>query len=437
MNSTDSLSQVGYSPDVEARRLLNGLELEQLPQSLRGLHHLSKFAMDAKPPEKWVTTALNSNSRELIKVDENSRWRLRVNDDAIDRCEKGVPICLEKLTKLKKQSKWMARRVHAELPPGLISTNSELNQSLLHEMLSNTEQTSWLKNKQGLYRSDPSALFEINTPLAVLVSYAKKVHRNNILYRIKVCSDGRHRTFPNPFGTKTGRERPKGNSYVYLSKEQRKIIEPPQDSVIAVLDYCQQEPAILCALSGIDSLLGVYENGDLYDYLYQTGNWTNLTREEFKILVISYLYGIQDESISKKWDVDWHTASQWRKELDHFFSPANKWMDAYSRQAFSRGWVSSMDWRMRVTNLTKPLSLRNWPIQAYGADILRRVCIDLADEKISVIGCLHDAVMIEIPIKDYKQTRARAQIVMGNASAKVLSGFRLKTSIDAMYWPAT
>lgn len=388
-------------------------------------------------PQKWLTNELDCNSKKLIRIDDTSRWRSRVFDDARDRYKKGIPISIEKLTKLKKQSKWMAQRVYRELPRGLISNNSELNQSLLHGILSKTEQTSWLKNKQGLYRSDPSALFEINTPLAVLVYYAKKVHRNNILYRLKVCSDGRHRTFSKPLGTKAGRERLKVDSYAYLFKEQRKIIEPPQGSVIAVLNYCQQEVAILCALSGIDSLLSAYENGDLYDYIYQTGNWTNLSREEFKILVIAYLYGIQDEIISKKWDVDWHTTPQWRKELDHFFSPANKWMDAYIRQAFSHGWVNSMDCRMRVTNLTKPLSLRNWPIQAYGGDILRRACIDLADEKISVIGCLNDAIMIEIPIKNYKKTRTRAQIVMGNASAKVLSGFRLKTSIDAMYWPAT
>lgn len=425
---------LGLCSAMEARYLTCGYEPEQLPHELRELLRLSNLSITAKLPPDSLLKAINLRIKKQKNTVDNY-FQQAVIDDAVRRYRRGVKVSRSKFKSLKNQHSAMVAKLNEELPEGLISKSCEVDQVSLHQTLSPKAKKNWLKDNDGNYKLDSATLLNIDNPLASLILDAKSNHRLNIVNYLSVDEDGRHRSWANPGGTKTGRELPKGSSYVYWPFNVQSIIEAAEGFVVVKLDFAQQEPAILAAMSGSEVLTQAYENGDLYDYIFSNGSWDHLSRKQFKTLTISYLYGIQNSGISKKWHVDLDKANQWRLELDKPFNQALSWMNANSRKAYCQGSISSMDWRMRITNSTKPLTVRNWPIQAAGADILRRSCLKLAGHNINVIGCLHDAVMIEIPLNTYAQTIKTAQKLMADASADVLSGFRLKTSIEAMYWP--
>lgn len=425
---------LGLCSVVVARLMTCGYEPEQLPHELCELQHLSSLALTVKLPPNWLLKAIHLQVKKQSNT-EDSHFQHPVISDALRRYRRGVGISRLKLELLKNEHAEVIAKLNEDLPEGLISKSCEVDPELLHQTLSPRARNTWPKDGGGKYKLDSATLRDVDSPFASLILEAKSNHRLNIVNYLTVDEDDRHRSWANPLGTKTGRELAKGGSYVYWPHKAQSIIEAPEGFVVVKLDFAQQEPAIIAALSGSEVLKQAYKSGDLYDYLFSNGSWGSLTRKQFKILTIAYLYGVQNTGISNKWSVDIDKANQWRLELDKPFEQALKWMNANSRKAYSQGYVRSMDWRMGITNLTKPLTVRNWPIQAAGADILRRSCLKLAAHNINVIGCLHDAVMIEIPIVKYEKTINIAQRLMADASADVLSGFRLKTSIEAMYWP--
>jgi hypothetical protein len=430
INNDDLL--LGLCSAVGARALTCGYNPEQLSYDYRQLQYLTELTLTTALPPNWLLKALHFRVKKLGITNDNDCQQL-VLSDALRRYRQGVGVSRLKLEQLKNKHSEMATNLEEELPTGLMSKSCEVDQNILHKLLSPLQQSTWPKGTDGKYKLDTTTLLEMDTPLSSLILEAKGNHKINIVNYLNVDEDARHRSWANPYGTKTGRERPKGGSFVFWSKAVQAIIKAPEGYVVAKLDFDQQEPAILAALSGSERLIEAYLKGDLYEFIYSNGLWGGLSRKQFKTLIIAYLYGIQDIGISKKWNVELDKAKEWRLELDLVFMQAQQWMNASSRKAYCQGFINSMDWRMRITNSTNPLTVKNWPIQASGADILRRSCLKLANHQINVIGCLHDAVMIEIPILNHAQTINTAQKLMADASADVLSGFRLKTSIEAIY----
>jgi hypothetical protein len=66
-------------------------------------------------------------------------------------------------------------------------------------------------------------------------------------------------------------------------------------------------------------------------------------------------------------------------------------------------------------------SIRNWPIQATGADILRIACILAARHGIKIVAPVHDAVLIEAPIERIEADVARMREIMRRASRVVFN----------------
>ena len=67
-------------------------------------------------------------------------------------------------------------------------------------------------------------------------------------------------------------------------------------------------------------------------------------------------------------------------------------------------------------------SLMTWPIQAHGAEILRKALIDLTDANFEVCALVHDAVLIQIPIPEYSERLKEAKQIMVDASVAVVGG---------------
>jgi DNA polymerase-1 len=88
---------------------------------------------------------------------------------------------------------------------------------------------------------------------------------------------------------------------------------------------------------------------------------------------------------------------------------------------------TSFDWRMRCPPGTNPRTIRNFPIQSSGSEILHTACILAERRKIRLVASVHDALMAEGPTGTIEETSAALDRVMRDASAIVLKGYRLGT----------
>ena len=121
-----------------------------------------------------------------------------------------------------------------------------------------------------------------------------------------------------------------------------------------------------------------------------------------------------------------------RKAFPRFWS----WSDGIETHALlHRELVSTFGWRLAVGADANPRSLRNFPMQANGAEMLRLACCLATENGISVCAPNHDALLIEAPIYEIDHAVARAQQFMAEASVTVLDGFELRTDVRIIRAP--
>ncbi len=107
-----------------------------------------------------------------------------------------------------------------------------------------------------------------------------------------------------------------------------------------------------------------------------------------------------------------------------------QWSDDWVQHALQTGMMrTAMGWtcRIGITEFNER-SIRNWPIQASGADILRIACIMAARHGIKLLAPVHDAVLIEAPIERIEADVALMQEIMRRASRIVLNADRQRHS---------
>src|SRR5262249_21446194 len=81
-------------------------------------------------------------------------------------------------------------------------------------------------------------------------------------------------------------------------------------------------------------------------------------------------------------------------------------------------------------------SLRNFPMQANGAEMMRLACCLATERGIVVCAPVHDALLVEGPADGIEEVVARTQDAMREASELVLPGFPLRTDAKVVRYPA-
>lgn len=266
------------------------------------------------------------------------------------------------------------------------------------------------------------------------VSQAKSLHAEVLLQNEGNISNEAVLPFSTrvvPFGAKTGRDTHKGPTINSFSKRLWPfVLAPPDGSCYVLLDYEQQEPAIVAMKSGAEKILRIYQAGDLYEALNAHVTDGKLNRKEFKELFMQSFYGSRAKAISQSMNLDEALVLRWVLKLKQAIAPLNYWLDMQLFRAKRKGEVRSMDWRMTVTKECSDLSLRNWPVQASGADIMRRACFNLDKVGIPLLLTNHDSFLIRLENKDYDHQLSLALTALGDASAEVLGGFTLKSKVE-------
>jgi DNA polymerase-1 len=100
---------------------------------------------------------------------------------------------------------------------------------------------------------------------------------------------------------------------------------------------------------------------------------------------------------------------QHREEFQVFW----RWSDAALDCAMLTGRLDTVfGWHVHVGINANPRSLRNFPMQANGAEMLRLACCLGVEAGIEVCAPVHDAVLIAAPLERLDQDIARMQDVM-------------------------
>jgi hypothetical protein len=92
-------------------------------------------------------------------------------------------------------------------------------------------------------------------------------------------------------------------------------------------------------------------------------------------------------------------------------------------------------WQVQVPAASNERSLRNFPMQANGAEMLRLACCLATENGIEVCAPVHDAVLIGSPLDRLEADVAAMQAAMREASRIVLGGFELSTEAAIVRHP--
>jgi len=266
------------------------------------------------------------------------------------------------------------------------------------------------------------------------------------LSNITVGDDGRNRCLLSPFASKTGRNQPSNSRFIFgPSVWLRGLIKPQEGFCLVYIDYSQQEFGIAAALSGDEKMMEAYRSGDPYlAFAIQAGavpqgatkKSHKAEREQFKACVLAVQYGMGEISLAQRINQPVARARQLLSLHRQTYRTFWAWSDATQDEAILNGKLwTTFGWEIRVKGQVNARSLRNFPMQGNGAEMLRIACMFLTEAGIRVCAPVHDAVLIELPLAGLDEGIVKAQGLVRQASRAVLGDFELGSDAKIICYP--
>ena len=263
---------------------------------------------------------------------------------------------------------------------------------------------------------------------------------------LAIGRDGRNRTPVLPFVGSTGRNQPSAKHWVMETAAWvRHLIKPKSGAGLALIDWEQQEFGIAAALSGDTGMQRAYTSGDPYLALAiasgaappeATAATHPQIRERYKVASLGIQYGIGAVRLAGLLGLREVDAKEMLRLHKAAFPRFWSWSDdVEARAMLYREQHSAFGWRRAIGPDAKSGSLRNFPMQANGAEMLRLACCLVTEAGITLCAPNHDALLIEAPLRDLDDAVATTQRLMAEASADALDGFGLTTSVRAVRAP--
>jgi len=280
------------------------------------------------------------------------------------------------------------------------------------------------------------------SPLRELRSSLSDLRLNDLA----VGADGRNRTLLSAFRSRTGRNQPSNTKFIFgPSVWLRGLIKPPPGHAVAYVDWSQQEIGIAAALSGDQALQAAYQSGDCYlAFAKQAGavphdaiKATHGTqRELFKQCMLAVQYGMEWQSLALRTAQPGIVARDLLRAHRQTYRRFWEWSDAAVDQAMLVGVIHTVfGWPIRIGERSNPRSLRNFPMQANAAEMLRVACCLATEHGVEVCAPVHDAVLVCAPLEQIEDDIAAMRAAMAVASRSVLAGFELNTDVKVTRWP--
>ena len=263
---------------------------------------------------------------------------------------------------------------------------------------------------------------------------------------LAVGKDGRNRCMLSAFRAKTGRNQPSTSEFIFgPSAWLRGLIKPGPGCGIAYIDWSQQEFGIAAALSKDPRMMEAYESGDPYlAFARQAGavppDGTKKThpneRALYKACVLAVQYGMGAKSLAGRIGQAEIVARDLLNLHRQTYKVFWAWSNGCRDYAMLHGKLWTVfGWELHTGVDPNPRSIRNFPMQANGAEMLRLACCFVTEAGISVCAPVHDAILVEAPLEELDQTIAETQNLMAQASATLLNGFSLRSDVDVVRYP--
>lgn len=283
--------------------------------------------------------------------------------------------------------------------------------------------------------------FPIVSPLHQAREILSKLRLNSL-----EVHNGRNRCLLSPFRSTTGRNQPSNSKFIFgLSAWARGLICPTEGRAIAYIDWSQQEFGIAAKLSNDENMMAAYKSGDPYmAFAIQAGaapeGATKKThgniRKLYKECILAVQYSMGEQSLAEKINSSISEARALLELHKKTYKTFWKWSDSTLDFAkINKYFTTVYGWKIQIKADANPRSVRNFPMQATGAEILRAALIMLDKEGIQVCAPIHDAILIEAPIDIIEEEVKRAQEIMKKTTSVILDGFELNSDVSIYKFP--
>jgi DNA polymerase family A len=360
----------------------------------------------------------------------------------------GVPIDVELLDRLRNRWQQIEQALIARIDAqydvyeGTTFRNSRFDRWLAeHGILWPRYANGELMLKDKVFRDMAKVHPELN-PLRELRYTLSKLRLNDLT----VGQDGFNRCMLSPFGTRSSRNSPSNSKFIFgPSVWLRGLIKPPIGFGLAYIDWVGQEFGVAAALSDDRAMKAAYQSGDIYLEFAKAAKAVpaDATREThknerdlYKQCVLGVGYGMEEHSLALRLDRHLLIARSLLRHHHEIFWRFWKWSDNRVRRAmFTNVTCTVFGWEYHVTPNPKVRSIRNFPMQANAAEIMRlAICLGI-ENGITICCPVHDAVLIMAPLDRLDSDIARMRAYMEQASELVLDGFKLRTEFVAVRYP--
>ena len=293
----------------------------------------------------------------------------------------------------------------------------------------------------GTFRQQAIAHPEVS-PLRELRSALSELRLNDLA----VGRDGRNRCILSAFQARTGRNQPSNSKFIFgPSVWLRGLIKPAPGYGVAYIDWSQQEFGIAAALSGDANMLAAYQSGDPYlAFSKQAGavppDATKYThgqqRDLYKQCVLAIQYSMGPDALAARISQPPVVARDLLRKHHETYRAFWRWSDAAVDHAMSKSSLHTVfGWTIHIGAESNPRSLRNFPMQANGAEMLRLACCLATERGVEVCAPVHDAALICAPLDRLDEAIAGMRAAMAEASRVVLKGFELGTDVSIVRYP--
>jgi DNA polymerase I-like protein with 3'-5' exonuclease and polymerase domains len=223
------------------------------------------------------------------------------------------------------------------------------------------------------------------------------------------------------------------------------LIKPPPGYGLAYIDFSSQEFGIAAALSGDAAMLAAYASADVYIAFGKqsgklppdaTADTHTFARQLFKQCVLGIGYGMEERTLAQRIGQPQIVARELLRAYRETYAKFWSWADAAVDHAMLHGSLhTTFGWPIHVGENPNPRSLRNFPMQANAAEMLRLSCIFATERGVEVCAPVHDALLICAPLDRLEADVAATRAAMAEASRLVLGGFEIRTDVKIVRHP--
>ena len=309
-------------------------------------------------------------------------------------------------------------------------------------------QIPWDRHPSGRLKMDSDTfkqmanIYPLLLPLKDLRDSLSKMRLN----KLQVGTDGWYRCLLSPFKSLTGRNQPSNSKFIFgQAKWARGLIQPKPGRAIAYIDWSQQEFGVAASMSGDQKMMEAYQSGDPYlAFAKQAGavpsDATKSThpheRDLYKQCVLATQYGMGPHLLALIIKQPKLRAQQLLKAHRNVYQKFWSWSDdGYNKTVNANVTHTRFGWVYNLKSDENPRRLRNFPMQANSAEMLRIACILIRKAGVTLCAPLHDAILIESSNELIEEHTKIAQRCMVEASKILLDGFALSSDAEIIHHP--